>query len=86
LPEDISISETPDARDVIMAALVALGNDAARIGGTTELLAVGLIDSKALLDIILEVEQRCNVQFDPERINFEDTLTLNALAASFVPV
>ena len=86
MPDDISIEEAADTRDVIVAALAALGVEPTRIDGTTELLSVGLIDSKALLDIILEVEQRCHVQFDPERINFEETLTLNRLVTSFVPV
>ena len=32
------------------------------------MLSVGLVDSKDLLDIILEVEARCGVVFNPERI------------------
>ena len=40
------------------------------IDDSTHLLKVGLTDSKGLLDIILEVEKRCGVQFNPELIDF----------------
>jgi acyl carrier protein len=53
------------------------------IDASTQLLELGLIDSKDLLDVILEVEQRCAVVFDPERIDFEGTLTLESLASAF---
>jgi acyl carrier protein len=71
-------------RDVIVAALAALRIDASKIDNSTELLSVGLVDSAALLDIILEVEQSCKVQFDAERIDFEHALTLDRLVSSFV--
>jgi acyl carrier protein len=50
---------------------------------STHLLEVGLIDSKDLLDLILEVEERCAVKFDPEQINFETGLTLGSLISAF---
>jgi acyl carrier protein len=40
------------------------------VDASTQLLEVGLIDSKDLLDIILEVEERCAVEFDPEHSAF----------------
>jgi acyl carrier protein len=58
------------------------------IGGvdaSTRLLEVGLIDSTRLLDIILEVETRCGVQFNPEHIDFETGVTLGALVSAFDP-
>ena len=49
----------------------------------TELIEVGLIDSQDLLDLIMEVEQRCGRVFDPERIDLEDAITLAKLASAF---
>lgn len=53
------------------------------VDASTQLLEVGLIDSKDLLDIILEVEERCAVKFDPEHMNFESGLTLGNLISAF---
>jgi acyl carrier protein len=60
----------------------ALGDS---IDGSTRLLEVGLIDSTRLLDIILEVETRCGVQFNPEHIDFETGVTLGGLINAFDP-
>jgi acyl carrier protein len=51
--------------------------------GSTKLLEEGVIDSKGLLDIILEVETRCDVRFNPEHVDFEKGLTLASLVAAF---
>jgi acyl carrier protein len=53
------------------------------IDASTQLLEIGLIDSKDLLDIILEVEERCAVEFDPEHIDFEAGLTFGSLITAF---
>jgi acyl carrier protein len=53
------------------------------VDASTQLLEMGLIDSKDLLDIILEVEQRCAVEFDPTRIDFEGNLTFGNLVSAF---
>ena len=53
------------------------------IDGSTHLLELGLIDSTGLLDIILEVETRCGVQFNPEHIDFETGITLASLTSAF---
>jgi len=50
---------------------------------STQLFDVGLLDSTHLLDIILEVEQRCAVKFDPTRVEFEGALTLGNLVSAF---
>jgi acyl carrier protein len=60
----------------------ALGDN---IDASTRLLEVGLIDSTRLLDIILEVETRCGVQFNPEHIDFETGVTLGGLINAFDP-
>lgn len=54
------------------------------VDASTKLFDVGLIDSTHLLDIIMEVEQRCAVEFDPTRVNFEGALTLGDLVSAFV--
>jgi acyl carrier protein len=53
------------------------------INASTQLLQLGLVDSTDLLDLILEVEQRCAVAFDPARVDFEERLTLGTLVAAF---
>jgi acyl carrier protein len=53
------------------------------ISASTQLLQLGLVDSTDLLDIILEVEQRCAVAFDPARVDFEENLTVATLVAAF---
>jgi acyl carrier protein len=53
------------------------------IAASTQLLEIGLIDSKDLLDLILEVEERCAVEFDPEHIDFEAGLTFGSLISAF---
>jgi acyl carrier protein len=53
------------------------------IDASTQLSEVGLIDSTQLLDIILEVEQRCAVEFDPTRVDFQGTPTLGSLVSAF---
>lgn len=55
------------------------------IDASTRLIEVGLIDSTRLLDIILEVETRCGVQFNPEHIDFETGVTLGGLINAFDP-
>jgi acyl carrier protein len=60
----------------------ALGDN---IDASTRLIEVGLIDSTRLLDIILEVETRCGVQFNPEHIDFETGVTLGSLIGAFDP-
>ena len=55
------------------------------IDASTRLIEVGLIDSTRLLDIILEVETRCGVQFNPEHIDFETGVTLGGLISAFDP-
>ena len=50
-----------------------------------KLLEVGLIDSTRLLDIILEVETRCGVEFNPSSIDFETGVTLAGLIGAFNP-
>jgi acyl carrier protein len=50
---------------------------------STQLAEVGLTDSTDLLDIILEVEHRCAVEFDPTRVDFEGSLTFGNLVSAF---
>jgi len=76
-----SMSNSDVIRHTILAMLPAararsqLGNGG--IDASTKLLSVGLVDSKDLLDIILEVV------FNPERINFETGITLGSLVGAF---
>ena len=72
----------------IVELLTARSSRSTLAGGvdeSTQLIEVGLIDSTHLLDIILEVEQRCAVEFDPTRVDFDGALTLGSLVSAFTP-
>jgi acyl carrier protein len=77
-------------RNVILALLAPVQSHLDLKGGgadaSTKLLDAGLIDSKSLLDIIMEVETRCEVRFNPEHIDFEKGITLGSLITAFDPV
>jgi len=59
------------------------GRGAARIGPDSDLIELGLVDSQALLDMILEAEAGSGWMFDAEGMDFESGVTLRRLAASF---
>ena len=83
---DHSASTSEMVRVTIMAMLPERARSQFRDGGmdaSTRLLKEGLIDSIRLLDIILEVEQRCGVAFNPERIDFDAGITLLSLIKAF---
>ena len=70
----------------VHSTILALLPGGARNGGidaSTRLLEIGLIDSTRVVDIILEVEIRCSVEFNPEHINMEADLTLGSLTSAF---
>ena len=74
-------------REAIIAALERTIRDAGRLpnglGDDTDLVALGLIDSVSLLDVLLEVEVVCGREFDPERLELEDGVTVRKLVAAF---
>jgi hypothetical protein len=59
------------------------GRTNARIDPDCDLIELGLIDSQALLDMILDVEQGCGRMFDADGMDFESGVTLRRLAAAF---
>jgi len=46
-------------------------------------MAYGLIDSMALLDVIIEIEERCGARFDADGMDLGSGLTIRGLAAAF---
>ena len=69
--------------EILARRLRADGRAAPAFDETTSLLEGGLIDSQALLDVILEVETTCGRVFDPDRVDFAGELTLGTLAHAF---
>lgn len=59
------------------------GRSVPRLAPDDDLIERGLVDSQALLDVILDVEKQSGYLFDAERIAFESGLTLRDLAAAF---
>jgi acyl carrier protein len=85
----------PDAIDNEAVRAVVLGALAGKLSGAgrgdieidekSQLLEFGVIDSEDLIDIILEVEQQCGCEFNPEKMDLETGLTISGLIGSFVP-
>ena len=70
-------------RQALARKLGGAGRRTSAIGDNSNLFDVGVVDSQGLLDLILEVEENCGLMFDPARINFENGVTLGALALAF---
>ena len=74
-------------REVLRGALARYlgraGRAEALIDARTDLLQLGPIDSQALVDIILEVEESSGRIFDPERLSLEGGITLDTIAGAF---
>lgn len=71
-------------KDTLLRKLAAAGIREPALQEGTDLLNVGLIDSQGLLDVVLEVEEKCGRVFDPENIDIESGVTIGKLAAAFV--
>lgn len=71
-------------KDTLLRKLAAAGIREPALQDGTDLLNVGLIDSQGLLDVVLEVEEKCGRVFDPEHIDIENGVTIGKLAAAFV--
>jgi hypothetical protein len=50
-----------------------------------DLVGLGLVDSIAVLDVLLEVEATCGTELDPDRLDFQGGLTVRKLVAAFPP-
>lgn len=76
---------TPLARlaDALTRRLRQDGRAMPRIDPDTDLIELGLVDSQALLDMILDVEEESGRQFDADGMDFESGVTLRRLAAAF---
>lgn len=77
---------TPDPSllaEVLAQRLQQEGRSMPRIDLDSDLIELGIVDSQALLDVILEVEGRSGCLFDAEGMDFEGGVTLRRLAAAF---
>jgi len=71
--------------DALARKLQQSGHAASRVDADTDLIAVGLLDSQGLLDMILDAEEGSGHMFDAEGMDFEHGVTLRRLAAAFAP-
>lgn len=69
--------------DALVRRLHDNGRGTSRIDPDSDLIELGLINSQALLDMILDVEQGSGRMFDAEGMDFESGVTLRRLAAAF---
>jgi hypothetical protein len=70
--------------DALTRRLRQDGRSASKIDADLDLIESGLVDSQALLDVILDVEGECGRMFDADGMDFESGVTLRRLAAAFV--
>ena len=69
--------------DALARRLAQDGRSAPKVDADIDLIESGLVDSQALLDIILEVEGAGGWMFDADGMDFERGVTLRRLAAAF---
>ena len=69
--------------DALVRRLREGGRTTSRVDPDSDLIELGLIDSQALLDMILDVEQGSGRMFDAEGMDFESGVTLRRLSAAF---
>lgn len=69
--------------DALARRLRQDGRAAPRIDADADLIELGVVNSQALLDMILDVEQGCGQMFDADGMDFERGVTLRRLAAAF---
>lgn len=69
--------------DALSRRLRQDGRAGVRIDPDADLIELGLINSQALLDMILDVEQGSGRLFDADGMDFESGVTLRRLAAAF---
>lgn len=77
---------TGQVRSAILRSLARkrlLDNGFHDVDDDSKLIDLGLIDSEDLVDIILEVEEQCQCEFNPEAIDTAGGLTLKSLVAGF---
>jgi len=82
---NLAVPESPLAllTDALTLRLRQEGRTAIHIDPDTDLIQVGLVDSQALLDMILDCEQGSGQMFDADGMDFESGVTLRRLAAAF---
>lgn len=88
MPQDVaSLGSTTPIQHLITDALAQRlrqdGRAIPRIDPDADLIDLGILDSQALLDVILDVEQRSDRLFDADGMDFERGVTLRRLAAAF---
>lgn len=71
-------------QQILLQKLAASGCLHTELSQSTKLLELGLIDSEDLVEVILEVEERCDCDFDPTGIDLESGLTLAGFVRSFI--
>ncbi|HUB43557.1 MAG TPA: hypothetical protein VMB73_01100 [Acetobacteraceae bacterium] len=69
--------------DALAQRLHRDGRNTVRIDADTDLIELGIVDSQALLDMILDAEAGSGQLFDAEGMDFESGVTLRRLAAAF---
>lgn len=88
MPQDASTLTIDDSPLALLSEALArkLGREgrSARIDPDADLIELGLIDSQALLDMILDVEASTGRMFNAEVLDFEGGVTLGRLAAAFM--
>jgi hypothetical protein len=88
VPQDVAnVAAAAPVQQLVVDALAQRlrqdGRSMPRIDPDADLIDLGILDSQALLDVILDVEQRSGCLFDADGMDFERGVTLRRLAAAF---
>ncbi len=82
------LAQTTDGiRELILAALapkLAAAVATAIVDNDTNLTELGLIDSADLMEIIVWVEEKGKIEFNPDGLELENGVTLQSLINAFV--
>jgi acyl carrier protein len=77
---------TDDIRELILTALapkLATSLATTVVDNDTNLTEFGLIDSADLMEVIMWVEEKAKIEFNPERLELENGVTLQNLIDAF---
>ena len=69
--------------DALTQRLRQQGRAIPHIDPDADLIDLGIVDSQALLDVILDVEQRSDCLFDADGMDFEGGVTIRRLTVAF---
>ena len=69
---------------VLLRAFLQERANGRALSDDSDIFALGLVDSMALLDVVLQVENQTGLTFSPDNIDFEKGVSVQSIAGAFV--